>query len=253
MEVPCESDPDIEHTYVLELLNTICTSGLDFAPPAEERTLEDETPIVVVLHGLTGGASRLTPRRRTSVRCRAHSDAAGSHESYVRSVLAPVCTPVEQGGLGYRGIVVNFRGCERSSFFHFLKLLPHVPVHIVLLSYPQRSPLITSELPRRCRSANYQPAVLLGPQYRRPQNGRHVYRKAIPPRAAHRRRLLARGQCPYALLSPGRLQQPARSWLRIRLRESADLVLVSLDPPLSFLVCLRTGCIHLAVGPRRLQ
>ncbi|EMD38509.1 hypothetical protein CERSUDRAFT_113689 [Gelatoporia subvermispora B] len=45
--------------------------------------------VVVVLHGLTGG----------------------SHEAYVRAILAPVCTPVEQGGLGYRGIVVNFRGC----------------------------------------------------------------------------------------------------------------------------------------------
>ncbi len=129
---PCESDSDIGHTYVLELLNTICASGLDFTPPAEERTLKDETPIVVVLHGLTGGASRLTPRRRIriSVRCRAHSRSPGSHESYVRSILAPVCTPVEQGGLGYRGIVVNFRGCERSSFSHLPNLLPHVLVHI---------------------------------------------------------------------------------------------------------------------------
>ncbi|KAM5538983.1 hypothetical protein V8D89_007206 [Ganoderma adspersum] len=77
--------------YDRKLIRTLDggTIGLDFAPPAEERTLEDETPIVVVLHGLTGG----------------------SHESYVRSILAPVCTPVEQGGLGYRGVVVNFRGC----------------------------------------------------------------------------------------------------------------------------------------------
>lgn len=35
----------------------------------------------------------------------------GSHESYVRAVLCPAITPVKQGGLGYRGIVVNFRGC----------------------------------------------------------------------------------------------------------------------------------------------
>jgi len=65
------------------------TIGLDSTPPASERTLDDDTPIVVVLHGLTGG----------------------SHESYVRAILAPVCTPIEEGGLGYRGIVVNFRGC----------------------------------------------------------------------------------------------------------------------------------------------
>ncbi|KAF9053936.1 AB-hydrolase YheT [Hymenopellis radicata] len=49
----------------------------------------DETPIVVVLHGLTGG----------------------SHESYVRGILSKACAPIETGGLGYRGVVVNFRGC----------------------------------------------------------------------------------------------------------------------------------------------
>ncbi|PCH35623.1 AB-hydrolase YheT [Wolfiporia cocos MD-104 SS10] len=65
------------------------TLGLDFTPPQSERKLSDDTPIAVVLHGLTGG----------------------SHESYVRAVLAPVCTPKEQGGLGYRAVVVNFRGC----------------------------------------------------------------------------------------------------------------------------------------------
>ncbi|CCL99146.1 uncharacterized protein FIBRA_01161 [Fibroporia radiculosa] len=65
------------------------TIGLDVTPPANERILRDDTPILIVLHGLTGG----------------------SHESYVRAVLAPACTPVENGGLGYRGIVVNSRGC----------------------------------------------------------------------------------------------------------------------------------------------
>lgn len=38
--------------------------------------------------------------------------AIGSHESYVRAILVPACTPVEDGGLGYRGVVVNFRGCK---------------------------------------------------------------------------------------------------------------------------------------------
>ncbi|KAI0637069.1 AB-hydrolase YheT [Trametes polyzona] len=77
--------------YDRKLIRTLDggTIGIDLTPPAEERTLKDDTPIIVVLHGLTGG----------------------SHESYVRSILAPACTPVEQGGLGYRGIVVNFRGC----------------------------------------------------------------------------------------------------------------------------------------------
>jgi len=65
------------------------TLGLDFTPPPSDRVLPDETPIIVVLHGLTGG----------------------SHESYVRAILAPAVMPVDQGGLGYRAVVVNFRGC----------------------------------------------------------------------------------------------------------------------------------------------
>jgi len=65
------------------------TIGLDFTPPTSEQVLSDETPIVVILHGLSGG----------------------SHESYVRAILSPVIAPVEEGGLGYRGVVVNFRGC----------------------------------------------------------------------------------------------------------------------------------------------
>ncbi|KAJ7905470.1 Alpha/Beta hydrolase protein [Mycena olivaceomarginata] len=64
------------------------TLGLDFAP-ADDSELRDDTPIVVVLHGLTGG----------------------SYESYVRSILVPATKPVEEGGLGYRAVVVNYRGC----------------------------------------------------------------------------------------------------------------------------------------------
>ena len=30
----------------------------------------------------------------------------------MRSILAPACTPPDEGGLGYRAVVVNFRGCE---------------------------------------------------------------------------------------------------------------------------------------------
>jgi len=36
----------------------------------------------------------------------------GSHESYVRAILAPAITPKSEGGLGFRGVVVNFRGCK---------------------------------------------------------------------------------------------------------------------------------------------
>ncbi|KAH8826845.1 AB-hydrolase YheT [Flagelloscypha sp. PMI_526] len=64
------------------------TLGLDFAP-LDWASRDDETPIVVMSHGLTGG----------------------SHEAYVRAVATPVIAPVEKGGLGYRAVVVNFRGC----------------------------------------------------------------------------------------------------------------------------------------------
>ncbi|EGN92460.1 hypothetical protein SERLA73DRAFT_191112 [Serpula lacrymans var. lacrymans S7.3] len=64
------------------------TLGLDFTP-TDDSNLKPDTPIIVVTHGLTGG----------------------SYESYVRCILAPACSPVEQGGLGYRAVVVNFRGC----------------------------------------------------------------------------------------------------------------------------------------------
>ncbi|KAJ6531865.1 AB-hydrolase YheT [Mycena capillaripes] len=64
------------------------TLGLDFTP-SDLDTVRDDAPIIVVQHGLTGG----------------------SHEPYVRAILAPACTPVAQGGLGYRAVVVNFRGC----------------------------------------------------------------------------------------------------------------------------------------------
>ncbi|KAJ7104090.1 Alpha/Beta hydrolase protein [Mycena belliarum] len=65
------------------------TLGLDFAPH-DSFEGDDDTPIIVVQHGLTGG----------------------SHEPYIRAVLAPACAPTEKGGLGYRAVVVNFRGCS---------------------------------------------------------------------------------------------------------------------------------------------
>lgn len=67
------------------------TLGLDFTPTKQQAPdLPDDTPIVVVQHGLTGG----------------------SYESYVRSILASACKPKSEGGLGFRGVVINFRGCE---------------------------------------------------------------------------------------------------------------------------------------------
>ncbi|KAG9028609.1 hypothetical protein FRB95_006287 [Tulasnella sp. JGI-2019a] len=65
------------------------TLGLDFTPVAPARDQDETAPVIVVMHGLTGG----------------------SQEPYVRSILATACLPKEQGGLGARAVVVNFRGC----------------------------------------------------------------------------------------------------------------------------------------------
>ncbi|KAL0571898.1 hypothetical protein V5O48_010060 [Marasmius crinis-equi] len=63
------------------------TIGLDFTVGFDDAA--EDTPTLVVLHGLTGG----------------------SYEQYVRGIVYPACSPVEKGGLGYRAVVVNYRGC----------------------------------------------------------------------------------------------------------------------------------------------
>jgi predicted alpha/beta-fold hydrolase len=69
------------------------TIGIDVCPPSGvSKDLPEDTPIVIVQHGLSGG----------------------SHEPYVRSILAGACAPKSKGGLGYRAIVVNFRGCQST-------------------------------------------------------------------------------------------------------------------------------------------
>ncbi|PWY97742.1 alpha/beta-hydrolase [Testicularia cyperi] len=110
------------------------TVGLDISPPslaASEEELKsasdpagDGLPTVVCLHGLTGG----------------------SHESYVRNCFSHLTKPTSEGGLGYRGIVVNFRGCAnlpvtspqlysalkiadiRSALLLITKLYPNSPL-----------------------------------------------------------------------------------------------------------------------------
>ncbi|GAC72064.1 alpha/beta hydrolase [Moesziomyces antarcticus T-34] len=110
------------------------TVGLDISPPAladseeqlraQNSPAADGLPTVVCLHGLTGG----------------------SHESYVRNVFSHLTKPKSQGGLGYRGIVVNFRGCAnvpvtspqlysalkiadvRSALLLITKLYPNSPL-----------------------------------------------------------------------------------------------------------------------------
>ncbi|KAA1077204.1 hypothetical protein PGTUg99_006307 [Puccinia graminis f. sp. tritici] len=62
--------------------------ALDFTPPNRFSNQNDPTPTLVVLHGLTGG----------------------SHESYVRSVVAPLTQK-----FGWRAVVANFRGCAGAQ------------------------------------------------------------------------------------------------------------------------------------------
>ncbi|OBZ76520.1 hypothetical protein A0H81_03497 [Grifola frondosa] len=72
------------------------TVSLDFTPVSDMQSLANDTPILVAFHGMTGGQPFI--RRR-------------SYEAYLRSILAPACASVAEGGLGYRAVVINFRGC----------------------------------------------------------------------------------------------------------------------------------------------
>ncbi|WVQ80965.1 hypothetical protein IAT38_003072 [Cryptococcus sp. DSM 104549] len=100
------------------------TIGID-ETPEDHGKLPADAPTVVVCHGLTGG----------------------SHESYVRNILSWVIKPKSEGGLGGRGVVVNFRGCagvpvtscqfysagttmDLALALHFLRTRhPHSPFH----------------------------------------------------------------------------------------------------------------------------
>ncbi|BEI82219.1 hypothetical protein CcaverHIS002_0300870 [Cutaneotrichosporon cavernicola] len=64
------------------------TISLDITPP-NHLELPADAPTLVVCHGLTGNAN----------------------ESYVRNVLNWAIKPQSEGGIGARGVVVNFRGC----------------------------------------------------------------------------------------------------------------------------------------------
>ncbi|KAN0130915.1 Alpha/beta hydrolase [Lactarius tabidus] len=84
-----QADPVVYDRKLLRLKDG-GTLGVDFTPPtAAGRIFDKTTPVIVALHGLTGG----------------------SHEAYVRNIISPAVAPVEEGGLGYRAVVVNFRGC----------------------------------------------------------------------------------------------------------------------------------------------
>ncbi|KAI0767241.1 AB-hydrolase YheT [Fomes fomentarius] len=66
--------------------------AIDVTPPLESNPISAGENVLLVAHGLTGG----------------------SHEAYVRAVLSRVTLSKTSGGLGFRAVVLNFRGCNGS-------------------------------------------------------------------------------------------------------------------------------------------
>ncbi|HEV7738325.1 MAG TPA: hypothetical protein VGO47_13255, partial [Chlamydiales bacterium] len=101
------------------------TKGLftvDVTPPFSTRAYMVGEPILVVLHGLTGG----------------------SHENYVRAILSSVVPNTSNGGLGMRGVVLNFRGC---TYFKIQKAWSWTLAH----DFPgAESPLLSKKLYHVC-------------------------------------------------------------------------------------------------------
>jgi predicted alpha/beta-fold hydrolase len=95
--------------------------SLDWTPPLAQKPI-DNTPTLVLLHGLTGG----------------------SHESYIRGLLEVVTRPP----FNYRGVVFNARGCANTELttpqlFNgaYTEDLRRVLKHIVNV-LPEGTPLI---------------------------------------------------------------------------------------------------------------
>ncbi|KDQ54172.1 hypothetical protein JAAARDRAFT_413634 [Jaapia argillacea MUCL 33604] len=66
--------------------------AIDITPPLTVRPATDGEPILLVLHGLTGG----------------------SHESYVRAALSVLTSSQTPASLPFRAVVLNSRGCNGS-------------------------------------------------------------------------------------------------------------------------------------------
>ncbi|KAK7050906.1 hypothetical protein VNI00_005018 [Paramarasmius palmivorus] len=97
------------------------TLGLDFAP-VDTTQLDDESPIVVVQHGLR------------------------SYEPYLKAIIARVTASRDRGGLGYRAVVVHHRGCGgvqiTSPKFYTAGVTEDIQQALLYLSYRYpRAPL----------------------------------------------------------------------------------------------------------------
>ena len=66
--------------------------ALDITPPPQSMPIRENEVVVVVAHGLTGGY----------------------HESYVRAALTVLTGSSLEGGLEFRAVVLNSRGCNNS-------------------------------------------------------------------------------------------------------------------------------------------
>ncbi|KAI1792371.1 AB-hydrolase YheT [Ganoderma leucocontextum] len=86
-----KADPIVYERKFLELPDGGVVA-VDITPSFTTDAVQDSENVLIVAHGLTGG----------------------SHEAYVRAVLAKVTLDRQSGGLGFRAVVLNFRGCNGS-------------------------------------------------------------------------------------------------------------------------------------------
>ncbi|KAG2132494.1 AB-hydrolase YheT [Suillus bovinus] len=143
------------------------TLGLDFTP-VDDSHLPPDTPIIVVLHG-----------------------------THRRAILSPACMPVHQGGLGYRAVVVNFRGCAgvpvtspqlysaghtddlRQALFYISHRYPEAP--LLGLSFSLGANVMTRYVAEEGERSRLKSACILGCVHRlfATYIGRHVYSKGM--------------------------------------------------------------------------
>ncbi|KAF8902108.1 AB-hydrolase YheT [Gymnopilus junonius] len=157
------------------------TLGVDFAP-ADLSKVKKDAPIIVVQHGLTGG----------------------SYEPYVRAILSRACAPVEEGGLGYRAAVINFRGCAgvpitspllysaghtddtRQALMYIAQEYPDAP--LLGLGFSLGANVLTRYLGEEGTLSRVHSAIMLGCPWDLRQNnhgllnsfsGKHIYSKGM--------------------------------------------------------------------------
>ncbi|GLB34977.1 putative alpha/beta hydrolase fold [Lyophyllum shimeji] len=175
-----KNDPMWYHRKYIRLADG-GTLGLDFAP-AEDHDAKEDTPVIVVMHGLTGG----------------------SYEPYVRAILHRACAPVNKGGLGYRAVVINFRGCAgvpvtspqlysaghtddcRQAVFFISKLYPKAP--LLGLGFSLGANVLTRYVAEEGKSCRLASLCALACPWDLEQNnqgllstflGKHVYSKGM--------------------------------------------------------------------------